>query len=60
MAQVQEAAQFYTEEDWDTIRAKLEAKKEKAQRDKPMTQAQQRQYMATYLKNQCENSYFLK
>ncbi|GJX53033.1 hypothetical protein Tco_0281402 [Tanacetum coccineum] len=24
----------------------------KAQRDKPMTQAQQRQYMATYLKNQ--------
>ncbi|GJX64829.1 hypothetical protein Tco_0299172 [Tanacetum coccineum] len=25
MAQVQEAAQFYTEEDWDTIRAKLEA-----------------------------------
>ncbi|GJT04926.1 hypothetical protein Tco_0839388 [Tanacetum coccineum] len=24
-AQVQEAAQFYTEEDWDTIRAKLEA-----------------------------------
>ncbi|GKE95439.1 hypothetical protein Tco_1580294, partial [Tanacetum coccineum] len=26
--------------------------KAKAQRDKPMTQAQQRQYMATYLKNQ--------
>ncbi|GKE42684.1 hypothetical protein Tco_1469968 [Tanacetum coccineum] len=25
MAQVQEAAQFYTEEDWDTIRAKMEA-----------------------------------
>ncbi|GJR91703.1 hypothetical protein Tco_0215714 [Tanacetum coccineum] len=25
MAQVQEAAQFYTKEDWDTIRAKLEA-----------------------------------
>ncbi|GJZ25919.1 hypothetical protein Tco_0570172 [Tanacetum coccineum] len=87
MAQVQEAAQFYTKEDWDTIRAKLEAnadlvkeiagedvseadyaqrmmglisqrrkliaeQKAKAQRDKPMTQAQQRQYMATYLKNQ--------
>ncbi|GJT68125.1 ribonuclease H-like domain-containing protein [Tanacetum coccineum] len=87
MAQVQEAAQFYTEEDWDTIRAKLEAnadlvkeiagedvseadyaqrmvglisqrrkliaeQKAKAQRDKPITQAQQRQYMATYLKNQ--------
>ncbi|GKA98890.1 hypothetical protein Tco_0826827 [Tanacetum coccineum] len=30
----------------------LEEKKAKAQRDKPMTQAQQRQYMATYLKNQ--------
>ncbi|GKA48057.1 hypothetical protein Tco_0741015 [Tanacetum coccineum] len=77
MAQVQEAAQFYTEEDWDTIRAKMEAnadlakeiagedvseadyaqrmvglisqrrkliveQKAKAQRDKPMTQAQQR------------------
>ncbi|GJT15008.1 hypothetical protein Tco_0873714 [Tanacetum coccineum] len=87
MAQVQEAAQFYTEEDWDTIRAKLLAnadlvkeiagedvseaayaqrmvglisrrrkliveQKAKSQRDKPMTQAQQRQYMATYLKNQ--------
>ncbi|GJT35871.1 hypothetical protein Tco_0926290 [Tanacetum coccineum] len=87
MAQVQEAAQFYTEEDWDTIRAKLEAnaylvkeiagedvseadyaqrmvslisqrrkliaeQKVKAQRDKPMTQAHQRQYMTTYLKNQ--------
>ncbi|GKC50615.1 hypothetical protein Tco_1073360, partial [Tanacetum coccineum] len=78
---------FYTEEDWDIIRAKLEEnadlvkeiarediseaayaqrmaslisqrrkliteKKAKAQRDKPMTQAQKRQYMATYLKNQ--------
>ncbi|GKA46616.1 hypothetical protein Tco_0739499, partial [Tanacetum coccineum] len=77
MAQVQEVAQFYTEEDWDTIWAKLEAnadlvkeiagedvseadnaqrmvglisqrrkliakQKVKAQRDKPMTQAQQR------------------
>ncbi|GJW06828.1 hypothetical protein Tco_1569251 [Tanacetum coccineum] len=63
MAQVQEASQFYIEEDWDTIWAKLEAnadlrrkliaeQKAKAQRDKPMTQAQQRQYMATYLKNQ--------
>ncbi|GJU53906.1 hypothetical protein Tco_1227620 [Tanacetum coccineum] len=85
---VQEAAQFYTEEDWDTIRAKLEAnadlvkeiagedvsevdyaqrmvglirqekktllpeQKATSSRDKPMTQAQQRQYMATYLKNQ--------
>ncbi|GJT53971.1 hypothetical protein Tco_0989025 [Tanacetum coccineum] len=29
-AEVQEAAQFYTEEDWDTIRAKLEANAELA------------------------------
>ncbi|GJT24656.1 putative ribonuclease H-like domain-containing protein [Tanacetum coccineum] len=86
-AKVQEAAQFYTEEDWDTIRAKLEAnaeltkslqgenvssddfakrmvdminqkkkyyaeQKAKAKRDKPMTQAQQRDYMSTFIKNQ--------
>ncbi|GJQ89287.1 retrovirus-related pol polyprotein from transposon TNT 1-94 [Tanacetum coccineum] len=36
-----------------SLRRKLIAEqKAKAQRDKPMTQAQQRQYMATYLKNQ--------
>ncbi|GKF53758.1 hypothetical protein Tco_0160668, partial [Tanacetum coccineum] len=63
-AKVQEAAQYYTEEDWDTIRVKLEAnaeltkslqgekQKAKARRNKPMTQAKQRTYMATYLKNQ--------
>ncbi|GJV22714.1 putative ribonuclease H-like domain-containing protein [Tanacetum coccineum] len=86
-AKVQEAAQFYTEEDWDTIRAKLEAntevvkslqgesisnddfakrmveminekkkfyaeQKAKAKRSKPMTQAQQREYMSTFIKNQ--------
>ncbi|GJR22498.1 hypothetical protein Tco_0971025 [Tanacetum coccineum] len=86
-AEVQEAAQFYTEEDWNTIRAKLEAnaeltkslqgenvssddfakrmvdminqkkkyyaeQKAKAKRDKPMTQAQQRDYMSTFIKNQ--------
>ncbi|GJR92177.1 hypothetical protein Tco_0264351 [Tanacetum coccineum] len=86
-AEVQEAAQFYTEEDWDTIRAKLEAntevvkslqgesisnddfakrmveminekkkfyaeQKAKAKRSKPMTQAQQREYMSTFIKNQ--------
>ncbi|GJT82751.1 hypothetical protein Tco_1057093 [Tanacetum coccineum] len=86
-AEVQEAAQYYTEEDWDTIRAKLEAnaeltkslqgenmssddfakrmvdminqkkkyyaeQKAKAERDKPMTQAQQRDYMSTFIKNQ--------
>ncbi|GJW34347.1 hypothetical protein Tco_0054379 [Tanacetum coccineum] len=85
--EVQEATQFYTEEDWDTIRAKLEAnveltkslqgenvssddfanrmvdminqkkkyyaeQKAKVKRDKPMTQAQQRDYMSTFIKNQ--------
>ncbi|GJY38873.1 putative ribonuclease H-like domain-containing protein, partial [Tanacetum coccineum] len=84
--EVQEAAQHYSEEDWDNIRAKLEAnaelvkdvlgesmtsydfakrmldminqrkkyfaeQKAKARRNKPMTQAEQRTYMATYLKN---------
>ncbi|GKE27322.1 hypothetical protein Tco_1442706 [Tanacetum coccineum] len=78
--EVQEAAQYYTEEDWDTIEGKLEAnteltkslqgesvtgedfdkrvveminqkkkfyveQKAKAKRSKPMTQAQQRNYM---------------
>ncbi|GKA58507.1 hypothetical protein Tco_0757695 [Tanacetum coccineum] len=85
--EVQKAAQFYTEEDWDTIRAKLEGntevvkslqgesisnddfakrmveminekkklyaeQKAKAKRSKPMTQAQQREYMSTFIKNQ--------
>ncbi|GJR60507.1 hypothetical protein Tco_1502669 [Tanacetum coccineum] len=84
---VQEVAQYYTKEDWDIIRAKLEAnveltkslqgenvpsddfakrmvdminqkkkyyaeQKAKAKRDKPMTQAQQRDYMCTFIKNQ--------
>ncbi|GJZ56686.1 hypothetical protein Tco_0612180 [Tanacetum coccineum] len=86
-AQVQFEAQYYTEEDWDAIRAKLEAnaeltkdvlgkdmtgkdfaermveminqkkkfyaeQKAKAKRSKPMTQAQQRDYMSTFIKNQ--------
>ncbi|GJW66831.1 hypothetical protein Tco_0121255 [Tanacetum coccineum] len=86
-AEVQEAAQHYTEEDWDTIRTKLEAnaepvkslqgesitgedfdkrmveminkkkkfyaeQKARAKRSKPMTQAQQREYMSTFIKNQ--------
>ncbi|GJW80992.1 hypothetical protein Tco_0144967 [Tanacetum coccineum] len=81
--EVQEVAQFYIEEDWDTIRAKLEAnaeltkslqgesmtskdfakrmveminqkkkfyaeQKAKARRSKPMTQAQQRDYIKLY------------
>ncbi|GJX83829.1 hypothetical protein Tco_0333310 [Tanacetum coccineum] len=86
-AEVQKAAQFYTEEDWDTIRAKLKAntevvkslqgesisnddfakrmmeminekkkfyaeQKAKAKRSKSMTQAQQREYTSTFIKNQ--------
>ncbi|GKE65185.1 hypothetical protein Tco_1519346, partial [Tanacetum coccineum] len=60
-------AQHYTEEDWDAIRAKLEANAEltknvigkelpeeraKARRSKPMTQSLLRNYMMNYLKNQ--------
>ncbi|GJT27971.1 hypothetical protein Tco_0908246 [Tanacetum coccineum] len=58
-AQVQFEAQHYTDEDWDFIKAKIEAnaelsKKERAraQRNKPMTQLQLRTYMMNYLKNQ--------
>ncbi|GKC67346.1 hypothetical protein Tco_1099944, partial [Tanacetum coccineum] len=86
-SEVQEAAQNYTEEDWDTIWAKLEEnaeltkslqgesmtgedfakrmveminqkkkfyaeQKAKAKRSKPMTQAHQRDYMSTFIKNQ--------
>ncbi|GJW81249.1 putative ribonuclease H-like domain-containing protein [Tanacetum coccineum] len=90
MAQVQEAAKYYTEEDWDSIRAKLEAnrdlsskvlsidfssddfakkmvelinekktlykeQRERDRRNRPMTQAEQREYMVKYLKNQSNN-----
>ncbi|GJU65170.1 hypothetical protein Tco_1247005 [Tanacetum coccineum] len=48
-AQVQFEAQFYTEEDLDTIRAKERAK---AKRNKPITHSQLRIYMSNYLKNQ--------
>ncbi|GJV02057.1 retrotransposon protein, putative, unclassified [Tanacetum coccineum] len=50
-----------TDEDCDTIREKLESntekkfyaeQKAKAKRSKPMTQAQQREYMSTFIKNQ--------
>ncbi|GJT50016.1 hypothetical protein Tco_0976173 [Tanacetum coccineum] len=86
-AKVQKATQYYIEEDWDIIKAKLEAnakltkslqgesmtgedfakrmveminqkkkfyaeQKAKAKRSKPMTQAQQRDYMSTFIKNQ--------
>ncbi|GJW03226.1 hypothetical protein Tco_1562082 [Tanacetum coccineum] len=87
MAQVQEAAKYYTEEDWDSVRAKLEAnrdlsskvlsidfssddfakkmvelinekkrlykeQRERDRRNRPMTQAEQREYMIKYLKSQ--------
>ncbi|GJT20100.1 hypothetical protein Tco_0878806 [Tanacetum coccineum] len=66
MAQVHEAAQYYTKEDWDNIRAKLEenaelvkdvlgkdmSSEDYAKRSKPMTQEQQRDYMSTFIKNQ--------
>ncbi|GKF17126.1 hypothetical protein Tco_0062044, partial [Tanacetum coccineum] len=90
MAQVQEAAKYYTEEDWDSVRAKLEANrdlsskvlsfdfssddfakkmvelinekkrlyKEQRERDRryrPMTQAEQKEYMIKYLKSQGNN-----
>ncbi|GJY26931.1 hypothetical protein Tco_0401657 [Tanacetum coccineum] len=85
--EVQEAAQRYSEEDWDNIRAKHETnaelvkdvlgenvtsddfakrmveminqkkkyyseQKTRARKNKPMTQAQQRYYMSTFIKNQ--------
>ncbi|GJV38585.1 hypothetical protein Tco_1411062 [Tanacetum coccineum] len=90
MAQVQEAAKYYTEEDWDSVRAKLEAnrdlsskvlsidfssddfakkmvelinekkrlykeQRERDRRNRPMTQAEQREYMIKYLKRQGNN-----
>ncbi|GJS41990.1 putative ribonuclease H-like domain-containing protein [Tanacetum coccineum] len=60
-AQVQFEAQHYTNEDWDLIRAKIEANAEKkyfaeerarAKRNKPMTQSQLKTYMMNHLKNQ--------
>nr|GFB30723.1 hypothetical protein [Tanacetum cinerariifolium] len=89
MARVHEAAQSFTEEEWENIRARIKAgeelaqrlqeeeknkysevdqakmlvdlnnqrkryfaaQKAKAKRNKPMTQAQQRTYMSTYIKN---------
>ncbi|GJR24636.1 hypothetical protein Tco_0973163 [Tanacetum coccineum] len=60
-AQVQFEAQHYTEEDWDAIRAKLEANaeltksvlgKELPEEDFAKRMSQLRIYMSTYLKNQ--------
>ncbi|GJY18681.1 hypothetical protein Tco_0390172, partial [Tanacetum coccineum] len=57
MARVHEAAQSFTEEEWENIRARVErkkyfaAQKAKAKRNKPMAQAQQRNYMINYIKH---------
>nr|GEU70365.1 putative ribonuclease H-like domain-containing protein [Tanacetum cinerariifolium] len=65
MARVYKAAQSFTEEEWENIRARVEANEEltqrlqaeernkytKAKRNKPMAQAQQRAYMSNYIKN---------
>ncbi|GJY73517.1 hypothetical protein Tco_0477948 [Tanacetum coccineum] len=47
MTRVHEAAQSFTEEEWENIRAR----KAEAKRNKPMTQAQQRNYMINYIKH---------
>ncbi|GJY31862.1 putative ribonuclease H-like domain-containing protein [Tanacetum coccineum] len=59
-AEVQEAAQHYTKEDWDTIRAKLEANAEltkslqgeSTSEDFAKKMGYQRDYMSTFIKNQ--------
>nr|GEV82533.1 hypothetical protein [Tanacetum cinerariifolium] len=65
MARLHEATQSFTKEEWENIRARVEADEELAQRlqaeemnkyteakrNKPMKQAQQRTYMSTYVKN---------
>ncbi|GKB48640.1 hypothetical protein Tco_0899393, partial [Tanacetum coccineum] len=65
MARVHEAAQSFTEEEWENIRARVEVDEElsrrlqeeernkytEVKRNKPMTQAQQRNYMINYIKH---------
>ncbi|GKB80103.1 hypothetical protein Tco_0946998 [Tanacetum coccineum] len=53
MTRVHEAAQSFTEEEWENIRARkyFAAQKAEAKRNKPMTQAQQRNYMINYIKH---------
>nr|GEV20538.1 hypothetical protein [Tanacetum cinerariifolium] len=67
MARVHEATQTFTEEEWENIRARVEADEEltqrlqaeeknkyseaEAKRKKLMTQAQQRTYMSNYIKH---------
>ncbi|GKC41452.1 hypothetical protein Tco_1059174, partial [Tanacetum coccineum] len=59
MARVHEAAQSFTEEEWENIRARVEADEELSKRlqaeernkNKSMTQAQPRNYMINYIKH---------
>ncbi|GJS98469.1 hypothetical protein Tco_0819639 [Tanacetum coccineum] len=55
MARVHEAAQSFTEEEWENIRARSKryfaAQKAEAKRNKPMIHAQQRNYMINYIKH---------
>ncbi|GJR49356.1 hypothetical protein Tco_1399877 [Tanacetum coccineum] len=68
MAQVHQAAQGFTNDEWDDILARVHVTKTKkffaqqraeAKRNKLMTPAQQKEYMSTYIKNQ-EGGYTLK
>ncbi|GJZ06821.1 hypothetical protein Tco_0540614, partial [Tanacetum coccineum] len=65
MAQVHQATQGFTDDEWDDILARVTADKDfvqqlqAAKRNKPMTPAQQKEYMYTYIKNQ-EGCYTLK
>ncbi|GJT13110.1 hypothetical protein Tco_0860152 [Tanacetum coccineum] len=68
MAQVHQAAQGFTDDEWDDILARVSVDKDfklfaqqraEAKRNKPMTPPQQKGYMSTYIKNQ-EGGYTLK
>ncbi|GJR53563.1 putative ribonuclease H-like domain-containing protein [Tanacetum coccineum] len=61
MDQVHQAAQGFTDDEWDDILARVAADKDfkffaqqraEVKRNKPMTPAQQKEYMSTYIKNQ--------
>nr|GEV35268.1 ribonuclease H-like domain, reverse transcriptase, RNA-dependent DNA polymerase [Tanacetum cinerariifolium] len=58
MARVHEAAQTFTKEEYDNIKQRKGISIAKANRKKPMTQAQQRTYMSNYIKHM--ESYTLK
>ncbi|GJX72897.1 hypothetical protein Tco_0311492 [Tanacetum coccineum] len=55
MAQVHQAAQGFTDAEWDDILARKKffaRQRAEAKRNKPMTPAQQKDYMSNYIKNQ--------